>query len=111
MTARASSSRSSAAAVAALLLVQLAVGYEWLAGLQLATAGASAVAVVLLVNFELLAGGNFGLQLAADSFDEGPDLDTLMVGLQLALLLYGLSALPRRARTPRGLDLQPADMR
>jgi hypothetical protein len=97
--------------VAALLLVQLAVGYEWLAGLQLATAGASAVAVVLLVNFELLAGGNFGLQLAADSFDEGPDLDTLMVGLQLALLLYGLSALPRRARTPRGLDLRPADSR
>ena len=38
-------------------------------------------------------------------------VDTLMVGLQLALLLYGLSALPRRARTPRGLDLQPADMR
>jgi thiosulfate dehydrogenase [quinone] large subunit len=183
MSDPASSSRSSATAVAALLLVQLVVGYEWLfsgltklhrgdfpdglaaalddAGkgapgwyrdflsgsvvphahafgyaievaellvglvlvggafalllggdrisvrargvLRLAAAGASAVALVLLVNFELASGGHFGLRLAADSFDEGVDLDTLMIGLQLALLVYGLSAL----RRPRGYAVAP----
>ena len=49
---------------------------------------ASAAALVMVVDFELANGGGFGLSLGKDAFDEGFDLDTLMTGVQLALLLF-----------------------
>lgn len=181
MTGTTSTDRSNAAALAALLLVQLALGYEWLVSgltkivhgdfprrlsgeladlqaqapgwyrgfltgavephgrafgyaievseliagivlcgaalgllfggnrlsarvqqtLQLATGAAAVVGLVLLVNFELANGGTFGLKLAPDSFDEGVSLDTLMVGLHLALLVFAAAALPYRVRRER----------
>jgi len=69
--------------------------------LQLATGAAALLGLVLLVNFELANGGAFGLKLAKDSFDEGVSLDTLMVGLHLALLVFAAAALPRRAGRER----------
>lgn len=45
------------------------------------------VGIVMATNFELANGGGFGLHLAADSFDEGVDLDTIMVAAQVALLV------------------------
>jgi len=65
--------------------------------LPMVTAGALVVGLVLAVNFALANGSSFGLGLAPDSFDEGIDLDTLLVGLQLALLVVALSGI-RRAR-------------
>jgi thiosulfate dehydrogenase [quinone] large subunit len=56
--------------------------------LQRAVGLASLVAVALLVNFELANGGHFGLALGKDSFDEGVDLDTMMIGLQLVVLCF-----------------------
>jgi hypothetical protein len=53
--------------------------------------------LVLAVNFALANGSSFGLGLAQDSFDEGIDLDTMLVGLQLALLVFALAGV-RRAR-------------
>ena len=177
MTGTTSTDRSNAAALAALLLVQLALGYEWLVsgltkivhgdfprglageltdlhaqapswyrgfltgavephgqafgyaievsellagivlfgaalgllfganrlparvqrGLQLATGAAALAGLALLVNFELANGGTFGLKLAPDSFDQGVSLDTLLIGLHLALLVFAAAALPRRA--------------
>jgi thiosulfate dehydrogenase [quinone] large subunit len=69
--------------------------------LQLATGAAALVGLALLVNFELASGGKFGLALASDSFDEGVSLDTLMIGLHLALLVFAAAALPRRSRRER----------
>ena len=40
-------------------------------------------------------------KLAPDSFDEGVSLDTLMVGLHLALLVFAAAALPYRVRRER----------
>ena len=41
------------------------------------------------------------LRLASDSFDEGIDLDTLLVGLQLALFVFALAGARRlRRQTP-----------
>lgn len=59
---------------------------------------ALAAGIVMAVNFELANGGGFGFHLAADSFDEGVDLDTVMVAAQLALLVALAPALRRRAR-------------
>jgi uncharacterized membrane protein YphA (DoxX/SURF4 family) len=56
-----------------------------------AMAAALVVGIVLALNFALANGSSFGLRLAQDSFDEGVDLDTLLVGLQLALLVYTLA--------------------
>lgn len=53
--------------------------------------------IVMVANFELANGGSFGLHLAGDSFDEGVDLDTVMVAAQLALLVSLAPALRRRA--------------
>jgi thiosulfate dehydrogenase (quinone) large subunit len=61
------------------------------------TGGALAVGIVLAVNFGLAAGSSFGLGLAQDSFDEGVGLDTMLVGLQLALLVFALDG-ARRVR-------------
>jgi hypothetical protein len=61
-------------------------------------AAALAVGLFLAVNFELASGGSFGLRLASDSFDEGVDLDTIMVAAQLALIVPCIAAL----RTRRG---------
>jgi thiosulfate dehydrogenase (quinone) large subunit len=69
--------------------------------MQFAIGAVSVVALLLLVNFELANGGAFGLKLAKDSFDEGVSLDTLMVGLHLALVVFAAAALPRRARPER----------
>lgn len=62
------------------------------------TLGALVTGIVMAVNFELASGGGFGLHLAADSFDEGVDLDTIMVAAQLALLVAFAPALRRRRR-------------
>ena len=56
--------------------------------------------VVMVANFELANGGTFGLRLASDSFDEGVDLDTVMIASQLALLVALAPAL--RRGTARG---------
>lgn len=62
----------------------------------LATAGAALAGLVLAVNFELANGGGFGLRLGAESFEEGVDLDTLMVALHLALLVPAVRLLRGR---------------
>jgi len=62
------------------------------------TAAALVVGLVLAVNFALANGSSFGLGLAADSFDEGIDLDTMLVGLQLALLVFALASVRRVRR-------------
>ena len=62
------------------------------------TAGALLVGLVLALNFGLASGSSFGLSLAQDSFDEGVGLDTLLVGLQLALLVFPLAAMRRACR-------------
>ena len=63
-----------------------------------ATAAALIVGLVLAVNFALANGASFGLRLAQDSFDEGVDLDSLLVGLQLALLVFALAEVRRVRR-------------
>jgi hypothetical protein len=63
-----------------------------------ATAAALVVGLVLAVNFALASGSSFGLRLAGDSFDEGIDLHTLLVGLQLALLVFALAGVRRVRR-------------
>jgi uncharacterized membrane protein YphA (DoxX/SURF4 family) len=63
----------------------------------LATAAALVAGILLAANFALANGSTFGLRLAQDSFDEGIDLDSLLVGLQLALLVFALA----RARSVR----------
>jgi thiosulfate dehydrogenase [quinone] large subunit len=72
----------------------------WLRAWRLASGAAAVVGLALVVSFELANGGTFGLRLASDSFDEGLDLDTLMIGLQLAVLVWSAAALPRGARLP-----------
>ena len=57
---------------------------------------ASAAGLVMVANFELANGAGFGLSLGTDTFDEGVDLDTLMTGLQLALVVFWGAALRRR---------------
>lgn len=61
--------------------------------LEAVVAVAAAAGLFLAVNLELANGGHFGRPLAADSFDEGVDLDTVMVGLQIALLGAAVAAL------------------
>jgi uncharacterized membrane protein YphA (DoxX/SURF4 family) len=63
-----------------------------------AAAAALLVGLFLAFNFALANGSAFGLRLASDSFDEGIDLDTMLVGLQLALLVFALAGM-RRARS------------
>jgi thiosulfate dehydrogenase [quinone] large subunit len=65
-----------------------------------ATVAALIVGAVLAVNFALANGSSFGLRLAHDSFDEGLDLDSLLVGLQLALLVFALAELRVRRQVP-----------
>jgi thiosulfate dehydrogenase [quinone] large subunit len=60
--------------------------------MPVATAAALLVGIMLAVNFALANGSSFGLGLATDSFDEGVDLDTMLVGLQLAVLVFALAA-------------------
>ena len=63
--------------------------------MPLATAGALVGGLVLAVNFALANGSSFGIGVAPDSFDEGIDLDTMLVGLQLALLVFALAGVRR----------------
>jgi uncharacterized membrane protein YphA (DoxX/SURF4 family) len=63
-----------------------------------ATAAALLVGLVLALNFALASGSSFGISLAQESFDEGIDLDTLLVGLQLALLVFVLVQIRRAPR-------------
>jgi thiosulfate dehydrogenase (quinone) large subunit len=101
--------------IAELLLgvVLLAAAIVWLARgarlsdrarltIQFAIGAASILALLLLVNFELANGGGFGMRLAADSFDEGLDLDTLLIGLHLVMLAFAVTALPARATSADG---------
>src|SRR5262249_8301225 len=62
------------------------------------TSAALLVGLVLAVNFALANGSSFGLGLASDSFDEGIDLDTMLIGVQLALLVFALAGV-RRVRS------------
>jgi len=64
--------------------------------LQRLAIAALAVGIVLVANLELANGGSFDLRLASDSFDEGVDLDTVMVAAQLARLVAFMPALRRR---------------
>lgn len=57
---------------------------------------ASIAALVMVADFELANGGGFGLSLGKDTFDEGVDLDTLLTGLQLALLVFWVATLRQR---------------
>jgi len=82
----------------ALLVRGSAVSARMYRALFLATAAASLFGLLLVVNFALANGSSFGLSLAQDSFDEGVDLDALLIGLQLALFLFGLAGLARRGR-------------
>jgi thiosulfate dehydrogenase (quinone) large subunit len=80
--------------VTAAILLRSAYAPAWVG---VATAGAALAGLVLAVNFELANGGGFGLRLGAESFDEGVDLDTVMVALHLALLVPAVRLL--RGRT------------
>ena len=57
---------------------------------------ASVAALLMVADFELANGGGFGLSLGKDTFDEGVDLDTLLTGLQLSLLVFWIATLRRR---------------
>lgn len=65
-----------------------------------ATLAALLVGLVLALDFALANGSTFGMGLAQDSFDEGIDLDTMLVGLQLALFVYALAGVRRRRQVP-----------
>jgi thiosulfate dehydrogenase [quinone] large subunit len=65
-----------------------------------ATVVALVIGLALAVNFALANGSSFGLRLAQDSFDEGVDLDTMLVGLQLALLVFALASVRLRRQVP-----------
>jgi uncharacterized membrane protein YphA (DoxX/SURF4 family) len=93
----------------AIEIAELAVGIVLLVGVirlperiarhvPAATAAALLVGLVLAANFALANGSSFGLRLAGDSFDEGLDLDTLLVGVQLALLVFALAGVRRVRR-------------
>jgi thiosulfate dehydrogenase (quinone) large subunit len=62
-----------------------------------AGAAAALTGVALALNFKLLGGGAFAAPVAADSFDEGVDLDTMMVLLGVALAAALLAPIGRRA--------------
>jgi len=66
---------------------------------------ASAAALLMVANFEIANGAGFGLSLGKDTFDEGVDLDTLMTGLQLALLVFWCAVLRRSLRSGAELEL------
>ena len=72
-----------------------------------ATAAALVVGIVLVANFALAHGSSFGLRLAQDSFDEGIDLDTLLLALQLALLVFALAGVRRQVATSNSQDVVP----
>jgi len=83
-----------ATAVAGLLLLRREQGIDtrfhlWAAGLAAAAAFAG---LVLAVNFVLANRMGFS-PVAADSFDEGVGLDSLLVGIQLVLLGVALTSL------------------
>jgi thiosulfate dehydrogenase [quinone] large subunit len=62
---------------------------------------ASIAALVMVADFEVANGGGFGLSLAKDPFDEGIDLDTLLTGLQLAVVgFWAVSLRQRSAQDP-----------
>ena len=95
----------------AIEIAELAVGIVLLVGVlrlpariarfvSLATAGALVAGLVLAFNFALANGSSFGIGVAADSFDEGIDLDTMLVGLQLALLVFALAVRRVRRQVP-----------
>ena len=87
--------------IAGIVLIGLAVVLLVRPGLRLprpailAALAASAAALVMVANFEIANGAGFGVSLGKDTFDEGVDLDTLMTGLQLALLLFWSAVLRR----------------
>ena len=76
-----------------------------------ATAAALVIGLVLAANFALANGSSFGLRLAGDSFDEGIDLDTLLVGLQLALLVFALARVRRQVPISNSRSTSFSDMR
>jgi thiosulfate dehydrogenase [quinone] large subunit len=89
-------------AVGVVLLVAVLRLPAWVARhVPVATGVALVVGLFLAVNFALANGSSFGLGLAGDSFDEGIDLDTLLVGVQLALLVVAVAEIRRvRSQVP-----------
>jgi thiosulfate dehydrogenase [quinone] large subunit len=75
------------------------------------TAAALVVGIALAANFALANGSSFGLGLASDSFDEGIDLDTMLVGLQLGLLVFALAGVRRQVATSNSRSTSLSDMR
>jgi thiosulfate dehydrogenase [quinone] large subunit len=75
------------------------------------TAIALLVGIALAVNFALANGSSLGLRLARDSFDEGIDLDSLLIGLQLALLVFAVATLRRQVATSNSRRTSFSDMR
>jgi thiosulfate dehydrogenase [quinone] large subunit len=75
------------------------------------TAIALLVGIALAVNFALANGSSLGLRLARDSFDEGVDLDSLLIGLQLALLVLAVATLRRQVATSNSRRTSFSDMR
>ena len=76
-----------------------------------ATAAALVVGIALAANFALASGSSFGLRLAQDSFDEGVDLDSLLVGLQLALLVFAVARARRQAPSSNSRSTSFSDIR
>jgi thiosulfate dehydrogenase [quinone] large subunit len=75
------------------------------------TVAALVVGIVLAVDFALANGSSFGLGLAQDSFDEGIDLDTMLVGLQLGLLVFALAGVRRQVPISNSRSTSFSDMR
>lgn len=63
--------------------------------LPLAVAAASLAGLVMVANFALADGSTLGLALGSSGFDEGIDLDTLLIGLQVALLVFAVAGVAR----------------
>jgi len=106
----------------AIEVVELAVGIVLLVAvlrlparigryMPLVTAMALVVGLVLAVNFALANGSSFGLGLAQDSFDEGIDLDTMLVGLQLGLLVFALARVRRQVPSSNSRRTSFSDIR
>jgi thiosulfate dehydrogenase [quinone] large subunit len=75
------------------------------------TAAALVVGIALAISFALANGSSFGLRLATDSFDEGIDLDSLLVGLQLALLVFVVAGARRQVAISNSRRTSFSDIR
>jgi uncharacterized membrane protein YphA (DoxX/SURF4 family) len=70
----------------------------------LATAGAAAVGALMNVDFHLANGSPLPWPIAADSFDEAIDLDSVMAALELVLVGVGITGLVSTTRARNRSD-------